>query len=142
MRESEQSRTVDRLRESIDAVLVPRGFAAGQAGVSDGQRQITWCAAADDFAARFPGLPVGQEPPEGWGATCTDVVVDVAIAGGDWCLTGVDVEGHSLERLFAGLGLTATAGRAAALIGSTAHECLASLPPLLIDLLDGSNSKR
>ena len=138
-----------RLQESIDAVLIPRGFAPGSAGASDGYRQIIWCAAADDFAARFPALPVSQEPPEGWASMCTDVVVDlvdVAVddddASGDWRLSGVNVEGYPLDRLFAGLGLSATAERAGALIGSSAHECLTWLPPLLLELLEGSTPQR
>ncbi|WP_432570814.1 hypothetical protein [Kineococcus sp. SYSU DK005] len=148
----EESSTVARLQESIDAVLLPRGFAPGSAGASDRHRQIIWCAAADDFAARFPALPVSQEPPQGWASMCTDVVVDlvdvavddddVASAGGDWRLSGVNVEGHPLDRLFAGLGLSATAERAGALMGSSAHECLTRLPPLLLELLEGATSQR
>ncbi len=144
-----------RLQESIDAVLIPRGFAPGSAGASNGRRQIIWCAAADAFAARFPALPVSQEPPEGWAGMCTDVVIDLVDvvdeaadaeddedASGDWRVTGVNVEGYPLDRLFAGLGLSATAERAGALIGSSANDSLASLTPLLLELLEGSTPQR
>ncbi len=146
-----------RLQESIDAVLVPRGFAAGSAGASRGRRQIIWCAAADGFAARFPALPVSQEPPEGWGGMCTDVVIDLVDvvdvaadtedandddAGGDWRLSGVNVEGYPLDQLFTDLGLSASAERASALIDSSAHDCLTRLPPLLLELLESSTPQR
>ncbi|GAB3270386.1 hypothetical protein GCM10027586_20960 [Kineococcus gypseus] len=155
MPQREESSTVARLQESIDAVLIPRGFAPGSAGASNGRRQIIWCAAADAFAARFPALPVSQEPPEGWAGMCTDVVIDLVDvvdeaadaeddedASGDWRVTGVNVEGYPLDRLFAGLGLSATAERAGALIGSSAHDSLAWLPPLLLELLEGSTPQR
>ena len=142
MSQHEQTSIVARLQESIDAVLVPRGFGAGGVGVSDGRRQILWCAAAGDFAARFPGLPASQEPPEGWGTMCTDVVVDLATADGEWRVTDVSLEGDDLDRLLAGLGLTVAAERAAALTGSPAHACLVQLPQLLLELLDGARSER
>ncbi|NAZ80926.1 hypothetical protein GTR02_03740 [Kineococcus sp. R8] len=137
MPQHEESSIVARLQESIDAVLVPRGFAAGGVGVSEGRRQVIWCAVAEDFAARFPGLPASQEPPEGWSTMCTDVVVDMATADGEWCVTKVSLEGKQLSPLLAGLGLSVAAERAAALIGTPAHACLAPLPQLLLELLDG-----
>lgn len=142
MSQHEQPSIVARLQESIYAVLVPRGFAAGGVGVSDGRRQIIWCAAADDFAARFPRLPTSQEPPEGWRTMCTDVVVDLATARGEWRVTDVSLEGDDLDRLLTGLGLTVAAERAAALTGSPAHDCLVQLPQLLLELLDGARSER
>ncbi|MEZ0492725.1 hypothetical protein AB2L28_10810 [Kineococcus sp. TBRC 1896] len=142
MSHPEQPSTVDRLREGVDAVLVPRGFAAGGVGVCDGRRQILWCAAAADLAARFPGLPSSREPLDGWGTRCTDVVVDLAAAGDEWRVTGVGVEGDDLDVVLAGLGLTVAAGRAAALTGSPAQDCFAPLPRLLLELLEGSGAQR
>ena len=142
MSQYEQPSIVARLQERIDAVLVPRGFAAGGVGVSDGRRQILWCAAADDFAKRFPRLPTSQEPPEGWRTMCTDVIVDLATAGDEWRVTDVNVEGDDLDQLLTGLGLTVAAERAAALTGSSAQSCLVPLPQLLLELLDGARSER
>ena len=62
MPQHEQPSAVERLQKGIDAVLLPRGFAPGSAGTAAGRGQIIWCAPADDFAARLPGLPVSQEP--------------------------------------------------------------------------------
>ncbi|WP_432510965.1 hypothetical protein [Kineococcus sp. SYSU DK001] len=142
MGDSEQAGIVDQLQEVIDAVLVCRGFATGQAGATEGRREIVWCAAADDFAARFPELPASQEPADGWGTMCTDVVVDLTSVGGQWRLSEVSVEGEPLDRLLAGLDLSASAGRAAALIGATAEDSLALVPPLLIELLDDAGPRR
>ena len=141
MAQHEESRIVTRLLESIDAVLVPRGFAAGGGGVSEGQRQIIWCAGAADFAARFAGLPVSREPPGGWSTMCTDVVVDMATAHGEWRVTNVSLEGEHLSPLLARLGLTVAAERAAALIGTPAQDCLTPLPSLLVELLNGAQSE-
>ena len=85
---------------------------------------------------------------------CTDVVVDFAldlaidravgraVADGEWRLSGVHVEGHPLDRLLADLGLGAAARRAATLVGSRAQDCLAPLPALLVELLEGAGSER
>jgi hypothetical protein len=138
MREREPSSTVDRLQDAIDAVLVPHGFAAGQVGVADGYRQIIWCAAAVDFAVRFPHLAASQEPPGGRSTMCTDVVVDMATDDdGSWRVTGVSVEGDTLDQLLTGLGSVAAAERAAALPASPAVDCLEELASLLSELLDG-----
>jgi hypothetical protein len=137
-----QSGTIDRLQDELDTVLVSRGFAAGQVGVAYGHREIVWCAAAGDFAARFPGLPASQEPAEGWGTMCTDVVVRVTSVSGQWRVAMVSVEGDDLDQVFTGLGLTSAASRATALIGATAENCLISSPLLLIELLDGPSTKR
>ncbi|WP_432499121.1 hypothetical protein [Kineococcus auxinigenes] len=135
-----ESTATARLQDGIDAVLVPRGFSAAQAGTTGERGQIVWCAAADDLAARFPGLPTSREPAGGWSTRCTDVVVDVA--GGDWRVTGVSLEGEDLDQVLADLALTAAAERAAALIGSTAHDCLTPLPSLLTELFDSSGPER
>ncbi|WP_298989776.1 hypothetical protein [uncultured Pseudokineococcus sp.] len=132
--------SITRLQVGVDAVLVPRGFAAGQGGAGDERAQVIWCAAAGDLAARFPGLPTSREPAGGWTTMCTDLVVELALAAGDWCLAGVSLEGHDLDQVLAGLGLADAARRAADLLGAPAPACLRPLTPLLTTLLDEASS--
>ncbi|MEJ5868004.1 hypothetical protein WDV85_09665 [Pseudokineococcus sp. 5B2Z-1] len=129
------------LQVGVDGVLVPRGFAAGQGGgAGDERAQVIWCAAASDLATRFPGLPTSSEPAGGWTTMCTDLVVDLALAAGDWCLAGVSLEGHDLDQVLADMGLVDAAQRADDLLGSPAPKCLRPLTPLLTTLLDEASS--
>ncbi|MFC3688193.1 hypothetical protein [Aquipuribacter hungaricus] len=136
MRVDEDPAPVAALRAAVDAVLVPRGFAAGQGGADGTEGQIVWCAAADELAARAPALPTSREPPDGWRGRCTDLVVDLAVADGSWCITGVSLEGQHLDRVLVDLGQTAPALRAAALAGPPVREGIVALPSLLMTLLD------
>lgn len=137
----EDSASIAALQAGIDAVLVPRGFAPGKGGTDDEQGQIIWCAAAGGLATRFPTLPTSHEPADGWSTMCTDLVVGLAVTDGAWRITSVSLEGHDLGQALADLGRTDAAQRAAALLGSTAREGLASLPALLTALMDGPTSK-
>ena len=128
---------ITQLQDGVDAVLLPRGFAPGQVGTADEQGQVIWCAAADEFAACFPRLPTSREPADGWRTSRTDLVVDLAVTDGGWCVSSVDQEGQHLEQVLADLGFSAAARRATALLGSPAQERLTSLPSLLTTLLDG-----
>lgn len=78
----EQPPAITLLRDAVDAVLVPHGFAAGQLGTADWQGHLIWCAAADQFAARFPALPPSHEPADAWGTMCIDFVVDLVLTDG------------------------------------------------------------
>ncbi|WP_337061780.1 hypothetical protein [Kineococcus sp. G2] len=134
----EQPSTVDQLQEAVDAVLVPHGFAAGQVGVSDGRREVVWCAATRELATRFPALLTSQMPAGGWGTMCTDVVLQVSGTHGHWRVSDVSVEGEPLSQLLSSLNRPVLAERAAGVIGSTTDDCLTSLPSLLAELLDGA----
>lgn len=139
--DQEDSADVLRLRDAIDPVLLPHGFASGQLG-SDGTRaQLIWCAVADDFASRFPTLPPSREPAEGWGTMCTDVVVDASLNDGTWCIAGVQLEADDLGDVLRQVG-SPEAPRAVALVGTPIMECLNVLPPLLAELLRGVDGGR
>ncbi|GAB2923720.1 hypothetical protein GCM10027047_21070 [Rhodococcus aerolatus] len=138
MPSSDPTNSVELLMTHIDDVLVPLGFSRCQGDVSDGSGQMLWCSAADEFADRFPSLPVSETPPGGWGTMCTDVSVRVGDGGR---VIRVDVEGHDLDTLLAGSGLTTGAARAATLIGSSVTDC-GALPSLIRELLDGSSAQR
>lgn len=128
------------LRRAVDAVLVPHRFAPGQVGADDRRGQLTWCAAADELAERFPWLPPGQERAEGRGAGCADVVVDVVRSDDAWLVSDVRLEGDSLARLLADRW-PVDAQRAASMVGSPVVDCLVLLPSLLAALLGGPRGR-
>ncbi len=68
---------------------------------------------------------------------CIDLVVDLVVTDGDWCISSVSLEGHDFDRALADLGRSDAAQRATALLGASAREGLVSLPALLTALMDG-----
>lgn len=60
---------------ALDPVLTVHGFLPGQAGSSAAGTSLTFCAAQDEFRARFPRLAL--ETDDDVPHACTDVTVDV-----------------------------------------------------------------
>ena len=83
---------------ALDPVLVPYGFAPGQAGASAGSAQVIWCAGYDEVSAHYPQLPPSGEQERGRGA-CVDVVLTAHDDGTGWRLTEMALEGHGLAHL-------------------------------------------
>ena len=72
---------LDRVAAVLDPILAPLGFAAGQAGASDGHGQVIYCRGSADSAD----------------GGCVDLVVDLE-AGPDWRITDVRYWGYPSER--------------------------------------------
>ena len=70
-----------RVVAALDPVLIPLGFAAGQAGASDGHGQVIFCRGLFDSTD----------------GGCIDLVVDLA-AMPDWCITDVRYWGYTSDR--------------------------------------------
>jgi hypothetical protein len=67
--------------EVLDPILVPLGFAAGQAGASDGHGQVIFCRGVADSTD----------------GGCVDLVVDLK-AEPDWRITDVRYWGYTSDR--------------------------------------------
>jgi hypothetical protein len=108
----------------LDAVLVPAGFQGGQYGEGgedgEGDAQIIYCAAHDEFSDRYPWLPQANQQEAG--GTCVDLVVDVRA---DDTLDGLDLEGTSVADTLRHAGLVADADAVAGLKG---HSMIQGLP--------------
>jgi hypothetical protein len=72
---------VDRVAAALDPILTPLGFAAGQAGASDGHGQVIFCRG---FADSTDG-------------ECVDLVVDLD-ATPDWRITDVRYWAYPSDR--------------------------------------------
>ncbi|MFH7324286.1 hypothetical protein [Aeromicrobium sp. HA] len=121
----------DRVRAALDPLLEPAGFARGQGdGADDG---VIYCAAHDEFSARFPALPQAYEDgDEEW--ACTDLVLDFGER------FTARLEGLSLRETFHALQLHGDAAEAASWEEATREEALEQLPRLLTRLLEAGAS--
>ena len=105
---------------SLDPVLVPAGFQAGQGGDgSEGDVQIIFCAPHDEFSRRYPRLPQAIRPEEG--VTCVDLVLDV---WADGTLGRLDLEGTSIEETLLRAGMVADSAAVARVLGRPMVESL------------------
>ena len=128
------SRDIERLRDDLDAVPVPAGFAAAQGDASGGPGQtggFVWCAPLEDFADRYPHLPPDREEILEAGGSYVDVTIDLFNASGAWRVTGLSLEGSDLWEVLAGCGETEGAARALALLNAEVGVCASLLPGLL-----------
>lgn len=99
------------VRLSLDPVLVPAGFQAGQGGVDDdGSTQVIFCARYDEFRHRYPLLPQASADDP---VTCVDLVVDVDADGRP---ARLDLEGMSLAATLVRAGMGAD-GEAVSQVG-------------------------
>ena len=73
---------LDEVAAALDPVLVPLGFAAGQAGAGDATGQVIWCRGAER------SLDGG----------CVDLVADLVRADGAWRLVDVRYDGFPSDR--------------------------------------------
>lgn len=119
------------VRLALDPLLVSAGFQAGQhGGDSEGDAQVIFCAAHDEFSLRHPRLPqANQQQQRG---TCVDLVVDVLADG---TLGRLDLEGTSVTDTLLHAGLTAD-GEAVSLLNSRPmRDCLPIIEAALGRLL-------
>jgi hypothetical protein len=72
---------VDMVADVLDPVLIPLGFAPGQAGATAGQGQVIFCRGETDSTD----------------GACVDLVVDLA-ASPDWRITDVRYWGYPSDR--------------------------------------------
>lgn len=72
---------IDRVAEALDPVLAPLGFAAGQAGGSDGRGQVIFCRG--DMSSSD--------------GVCVDLVIDLE-ANPDWRISDVRYWGYPSDR--------------------------------------------
>ena len=86
---------------SLDPVLVPAGFQAGQCGDDgEGSVQVIFCAEHDEFSRRYPRLPQANQQEQG--GACVDLVLD---AWADGTLSRLDLEGTSIEETLLHAGM-------------------------------------
>jgi hypothetical protein len=116
-------RTGRLVSAALDPVLVPAGFQAGQYGEGgvdlDRDTQVVFCAAADDFSARYPTLPqANQQGPDGG---CVDLVIEVQADG---TLIRLDLEETSIERTLRHVGLMTVAEDVARVDGCPLDESI------------------
>ncbi|MBC9225237.1 hypothetical protein GL325_02760 [Aeromicrobium sp. 636] len=109
---------------ALDPLLVPVGFAPGQAS----DTHVIYCAGHDDLSDRFPGLPQSNDQPRDTGAC-----IDLAVGHGRG--VEVDFEGISLPDTFRALRLEEDASRAEELEGVPFEAAMAPLAELLARLL-------
>ena len=105
---------------SLDPVLEPAGFQAGQCGGdSEGNVQVIFCAGHDEFSRRYSRLPqANQQEP---GGTCVDLVIDV---WADGTLARLDLEGPSIEKTLIHVGLVADSDAVSQVGGRSIAESL------------------
>jgi hypothetical protein len=121
----------DEVRAALDPIVVPHGFTCGQRGGS----QVIFCAASDEFAARFPHLPQAEDQT-GIGA-CVDLVVtadDDALG-----LGSVLLEGTSLQETLRGVGLADRADAVQNAMHGNRADALHGVAAALTDLFETSH---
>jgi len=72
---------LDRVAVALDPILIPLGFAAGQAGASDGHGQVIFCRGVVDSTD----------------GGCVDLVIDLE-ATPTWHITDVRYWGYPMDR--------------------------------------------
>ncbi|MCB0965697.1 MAG: hypothetical protein KDB37_02580 [Ilumatobacter sp.] len=66
----------------LDPVMVPLGFAAGQAGFGDDSAQVIYC-----------------EPHRAGDGLCADVMIDLKDSSVGWRIAGVDYDGFAVDEV-------------------------------------------
>ena len=112
---------------ALDPVLVPEGFQGGQHGDDrEGDVQIIFCAAHDDFSRRHPHLPQANQQQHA--GTCVDLVVDI---WADGTLVRLDLEGTSVAATLRHAGLVEEGEAVEQLRGRAVVESLPVIEPAL-----------
>lgn len=111
-------KTAGAVEAILDPLLTSRGFAAGQDGGNAGEKsaQIIWCAAYDEFQARYPWLPQATGQDEFRSYACVDLTVTLNLGK----IVSVDLEGWSVEETFRMIGRPLEAQQASSVIGVSA----------------------
>lgn len=124
------------VRDRLDPVLVPFGFAPGQVSLSPaGDGQAIFCASLDDLVERLPGLPQVTAQSLFTGA-CVDVVIELE----DGCIVRADLEDLRLYEVLRRVGLADAADSVNEVLGQPGLQALAVVESELSRLLKLASS--